>query len=245
MRNGWLTRLNTFAPDDGAGGGGGGGPSSNPHETFSREYVQDLRNESAEYRTKLRAAEAARDEALGKHKSLEETTNAVLSRARELLKLDTKADHATVTQKLAERLAASDSLTGRAQEALLKAAFIAGAGKANLIDSDAAFKLANLKDVKVDLESMSVYPVDKDGKQVTKDGKPVTGLDDIIAALVKEKPYLAGKAGSTSVGGSSNPGNTGAPDPVEAAKKFAEDRNKKPSTAEAPGAFDPWATPKA
>ena len=219
-------------------------PIPNPNETFSREYVQDLRNESAEYRTKLRAAETARDEALSKHKTLEDGTNALLGKARELLKLDAKADLSAVSQKLLDTLTASDSLTKRAQEALLKAAFIAAAGKANLIDSDAAWKLANLKDVKVDLESMSVYPVDKDGKQLAKDGKPVTGVDDIITALVKDKPYLAGKAGNTHVGGGSNPGNQGAPDPIEAAKKLAEERNKRPSIADTPGALDPWAPPK-
>ena len=245
-RNGWLSRLNLGMPMDIQLFAEGDKPpaTGNPAETFSREYVQDLRNEAAEYRTKLRAAETARDEALSKHKTAEEGFTALLGRTREVLKLDAKADAATVTQKLFEALTGSDSLTKRAQEALLKAAFLSAAGKANLIDSDAAFKLANLKDVKVDLESMSVYPMDKDGKQVTKDGKPVTGVDDIITTLVKDKPYLAGKAGGTSVGGGSNPGNPGAPDPIEAAKKLAEERNKRPSIADTPGALDPWAPPK-
>jgi len=101
----------------------------------------------------------------------------------------------------------------KAQEALMKAAFAAAATKANVIDVDAAYKLADLGSVKADLESMSVYPVDKDGKPLTKDGKPVTGLDDVVTALLTAKPYLKAQGGvggtSGQIGGGTNPPGAG------------------------------------
>lgn len=199
-------KLQMFADGGQSGAGSGGNHGGGSHgETFTAEYVKDLRNEAADYRTKLRAAEQARDEAVNKLKTTEDGTNALLGRARELLKLDAKVDLHAVTQKLTEVVGSSDAVTKKAQEALRKAAFVAAATKANVIDIDAAYKLADLTSVTVDMETSEVYPVDKDGKRVTKDGKPV-GLESIIDALVQSKPYLAGKAQTANVGGASNPG---------------------------------------
>lgn len=156
--------LQLFAGGDDGGGSGGSGqtPPSRGQETFSADYVRDLRNESAEYRTKLRAAETARETAEVKLKALSEGSDALLAKAREVLGLDAQSDLTAVTAKLVETVGASDNLTQKAQEALRRAAFLAAAAKANVIDVDAAYKLADLKSVKTDLESMSVYSVDKE-----------------------------------------------------------------------------------
>ncbi|RJX18512.1 MAG: hypothetical protein C4570_06435 [Ammonifex sp.] len=223
-------------PGGGGQGGGGGNP---PAQTFTAEYVRDLRQEAAEYRSKLRDAEKDRDTAKTELQALKTGTDALLERARQVLKLDANADLKAVTAKIEELAKNADGIIGKAQEALRKAVFVAAATKSNLIDIEAAYKLADLTGVNVDMESMNVFPVDKDGKQLVKDGKPVSGLDHIVEALVKEKPYLAGKTGSGGVGSSSNPGAGGPPDPVAEAKKIAEERNK--GAQQAPGGLDPWA----
>jgi hypothetical protein len=55
------------------------------------------------------------------------------------------------------------------------------------------------------METSNVYPVDKDRKQLMKDGKQV-GLESLVEALVQSKPYLVGKTQPANVGGASNPG---------------------------------------
>ena len=75
-----------------------------------------------------------------------------------------------------------------------------------------AYKLADFSGIKVDLESMTVFPVDADGKQLTQDDKPVTGLDSLVETMVKEKSWLLGAgsgSGSGQVGGGTNPPGAG------------------------------------
>ncbi|CEP67875.1 Protein of unknown function DUF4355 [Moorella glycerini] len=65
--------------------------------------------------------------------------------------------------------------------------------------------------------------------------------EEELRADAKNLAKLLGEAGKTrgGIGSGSNPGAGGAPDPVEAAKKLAEERNKK----QAPQVgYDPWAT---
>ena len=227
-----------FMMDADSGAGGGGAASG--AETYSKEYVQDLRREAADYRTKLRAAEEDRDKFKTQSETSETKNNAFLAKARELLKLDAAVGLDELSTKLEAAVKGAETMSDKAKSALLKAAFNDAATKANLVDADAAFKLADLTTVSVDLESLTVYPVDKDGKKIQKDGKDVLGLSGIVETLVKDKPYLAGKAGSAAVGGGSNPGAGDPPDAVATAKAFAETRNKGPAAAE--GAFDPWAS---
>lgn len=226
---------------------GGGGTSGGG---YSAEYVRDLRDEAANWRTKLRAAEEENakfkeqlDDANAKVKEIEEQRNTFLAEVCGILGLDAKSDAKAVIGKVKDISAGIDAVTGKAQEALRKAAFMAAATKHGIDPKVAedAYKLADLSKVKADLESLSVYPVGDDGKQLAgKDGKPVIGLDGIVEALVKEKPYLAGRPGSTSVGSASNPGPGGPVDDAEEGKKLAEARNKGQAPPE--GAFDPWAT---
>ena len=208
-----------------ADSGGGGGSPSVPRSGggYSAEYVQDLRNENASWRTKLRAAEEENsklktqlDAANQKAIDLEGQQKTFLENVCKVLGLDASKikpeDVATeIPAKIKDATSQSNVTVEKAQEALRKSAFIAAATKKG-VRSEAledAYKLADFSAVKVDLETMSVFQVDKDGKQIAdKDSKPVAGLDSLVENLTKEKTYLLGKSGS-GVGSSSNPGGGG------------------------------------
>jgi len=194
-----------------AGGGSGSGGNNNPNlppspaagKTFTEEYVGALRNESAGYRTQLRAAEKAVRDFLGlkSEDKLDDVSQALTA-------------HRTASQQALEKA------TIGAKQFLVRAEVKVLAKDLGIVDSDAAMLLADLSKV-----------------QVADDGK-VTGVKEALEALVKAKPYLAGKPGNTQVGSGSNPGPGEPADPVAAARKLAEERNKKPAPQ---GGFDPWA----
>ena len=215
--------LQLFADDPPAKGGG-----------YSAEYVQELRNESASWRTKLREAEKDRDDFKAKLDGANKKTSDLEGQSKSLfegvcsaLGLDaTKTDQAAITAKIKEAMSSSNITVEKAQEALRKAAFIAAAVKQGIRKEalDDAYKLADFSSVKVDLVSMSVFQVDKDGKQLMKDNNPVTGLDSLVDGLAKEKSYLLGKP--SSVGSSSNPGSDNLPGAPEYGKEAGERRAK-------------------
>ena len=200
--------LQLFADGDGAGAGdagsGGGG--------FSAAYVQELRDEAASWRTKLRAAEAEAEKLKGevatvttKVTGLEGQNKTFLEGICKILGLDAQtAKPEDITAKIKEAASGSNVTVEKAQEALRKSAFIAAAVKRGIRKEalDDAYKLADFANVKVDLETMAVFPVDKDGNQVKEKDELVTGLDALVDGMVKDKPWLAGK---TSVGSPSNP----------------------------------------
>jgi hypothetical protein len=207
-------KLTPVCFDGGGGSGGGGGAGGGG---FSAAYVQELRDEAASWRKKLRTAEEDNEklntqltEANKKATDLEGQNKAFLESVCGVLQLDaTKAKPEDITAKIKEATLSSNVTVEKAQEALRKASFMASAVKAGVRKEalEDAYKLADFTNVKVDLESMSVFPVDKDGKQLTQDDKPVTGLDSLVETMVKEKAWLLGKSGGTSgIGGSSNPG---------------------------------------
>ena len=237
--------LQMFADGDPPPKSGGG---------YSAEYVQDLRNENASWRTKLREAESENDklktqlgDANKKATDLEGQNKTFLESVCSTLGLDaSKAKPEEVTAKIKEAMSSSNVTVEKAQEALRKAAFIASAVKQGIKKEalDDAYKLADFSSVKVNLESMSVFQVDKDGKQIVgKDNNPVAGLDSLVDALAKEKAYLLGKSGG--VGGSSNPGGGGDGNltPEEEGKAIAEARVKA-RQAQSSGGLDPWAPVK-
>ena len=232
--------LQMFAENDPPPKGGGG---------YSAEYVQDLRNENASWRTKLREAEGENDklktqlgEANKKVTDLEGQSKTFLESVCSVLGLDaSKTKPEDVAVKVKEATSNSNITVEKAQEALRKSAFIASAVKQGIRKEalEDAYKLADFSSVKVDLDSMSVFQVDKDGKQIMKDNAPVAGLDSLVETLAKEKNYLLGKVGG--VGSSSNPGgdNNNLTE-EEQGKKLAEDRMKA-KQAQASGGLDPWA----
>jgi len=201
--------LQLFADGDPPPARGGGG--------YSAEYVQELRNENASWRTKLRATEEENTklktqltEANQKVTDLEGQNKTFLESVCKVLGLDAdKTKPEDVAAKIKEATSSSNVTAEKAQEALRKSAFMASAVKQGIRKEalEDAYKLADFSAVKVDFETMSVFPVDKDGKQLTEDDKPVTGLDALVEGMVKEKPYLLGKSGG--VGSPSNPGGGG------------------------------------
>jgi hypothetical protein len=208
-----IINLQLFADDDPP-------PARSTGGGYSAEYVQDLRNENASWRTKLRAAEEENaklktqlDAANKKITDLEGQNKTFLESVCSVLGLDaSKTKPEDIPAKIKEALGSRNITVEKAQEALRKSAFIAAAVKQGVRKEalEDAYKLADFSNVKVDLETMSVFQVDKDGKQVVgKDNNPVTGLDSLVENLVKEKSYLLGKSGN--IGGSSNPGGGGQP----------------------------------
>ena len=202
-----------------ADSGGGGGSPSVPRSGggYSAEYVQDLRNENASWRTKLRAAEEENsklktqlDAANQKAIDLEGQQKTFLENVCKVLGLDaSKIKPEDVPDKIKEATSSNNAIVEKAQEALRKSAFIAAAVKQGIRKEalEDAYKLADFTNVKADLETMSVFLVDKDGKQLKEKDKPVTGLDSLVEGMVKEKPWLAGK--TSGVGSPSNPGGGG------------------------------------
>lgn len=91
----------------------------------------------------------------------------------------------------AERKAAESA--DRAKRALLKAAVVNAAHKANAIDPDAVFAL-----------------IDQSKMTVSDDGT-VDGIDDALKALLAEKTFLVGKPTTPPVGGNADGGARGAP----------------------------------
>ncbi len=182
---------------------------------FSAAYVQELRDEAVAWRKKLRTAEEERDDykskldtANKKSTDLEGQNKTLLESVAGALGLDAaKVKPEEIPGKIKDAISSNNAAVDKAQEALRKSAFIAAAVKQGVRKEalEDAYKLADFSAVKVDLESMSVFPVDKDGNQIIgEDKNPVTGLDSLVGALAKDKPYLVGKVGG--VGSSSNPG---------------------------------------
>jgi hypothetical protein len=203
--------------DGGGGSGGAGGSGSGAGGGFSAAYVQDLRDEAASWRKKLRATEEDNEKLKTQlteaNKKVTESKTFLESVCKALQldasKIKPEKTIETITAKIKEATSSSSITVDKAQEALRKASFMASAVKAGVRKEalEDAYKLADFSGIKVDLESMSVFPVDKDGKQLTQDDKPITGLDSLVETMVKEKAWLLGKAGGTSgIGGSSNPG---------------------------------------
>ncbi len=199
----------------GAGGAGTGGTGGNDQGGFSAAYVQDLRNESASWRTKLRTAEEELTKLQGqlttigqKAKDLEGQQQKFLEGICSVLQLDaTKTKSEELLGKIKEATSKSSLSSEKAQEALQKSSFIAAAVKAGVRKEalEDAYKLADFKDVKVDFENMTVFQVDKDGKQIIgEDKNPIQGLDSLVGGMLKDKPWLLGK--TSGVGSPSNPG---------------------------------------
>lgn len=208
-----------FADGGGDSGGGSGGG-------FSAAYVQELRDEAASWRKKLREAEGESEklkgqleEATKKATGFEEQNKSLLESVCSTIGLDAaKAKPEDITAKIKEATSSSNVTVEKAQEALKKAAFMASAVKAGVRKEalEDAYKLADFSGIKVDLESMTVFPVNADGKQLTQDDKPVTGLDGLVEAMVKEKNWLLGTGGSGAsgqVGGGTNPPGAGGGEP--------------------------------
>ena len=200
-----------FAPDDGGGDGGAAGsgaPEQSGARTYTEEYVRALRAESAGYRTRAKGLD---EQLAGIRKAFSIPDGQDPDWTKVLS--DHEATHKT----------ALEAAEKNAKQALLRAEVRALGAELGVVDADVVWQLVDLSKA-----------------QIADDGK-ITGVKEAIEALLKDKPFLkaatAGKSGGVGAPGG-NPGPTGAPDAVEAAKKLAEERNKSKTPA---GGSDPWA----
>lgn len=133
-------------PGDAGGGssGGGGSPSPQP-ETFSKEYVRELREENKGYRLKAHEAERKAQEAEERIKKASEEADA----------------------KIAE---ANKSAKEAANDRVIRAELRTAALKAGMVDLD-GLKLADLSKVKLNEETGEVEGADDLMKEL-KEAKP-------------------------------------------------------------------------
>lgn len=124
-------RMFPLMEGEGEGGGGGGTPKAKEPETFSREYVHELREENKATRLRLQAEETARKTA----------EDAAAAAAKATTDANTAAETAAEA-KIKDANAAADQRVIRAE---LKAVAI----KAGMVDLD-GLKLADLSTVKID-----------------------------------------------------------------------------------------------
>lgn len=125
-------RLMSPEGDDPAGGGGN--QSTAPvrgAETFSREYVQELRQENASYRTRAIEAEKKAQEAADAAKKREEDAEAKAAKAAADADAKVKESHTSAEQRI------------------IRAELKAEALKAGMVDLD-GLKLADLSGIKID-----------------------------------------------------------------------------------------------
>lgn len=202
---------------DGSNGGDSGGGASKDPETFSREYVEELRRENAKYRTSAKETQGE----LAKLKAADDERK--------------KAEMGDLDKARTER----DQFESRASkaEAGLKAANVrlrvaVEAGKLNFLDADDALNALDLSkvdfdddgepdanDIKKQLKKLAEAKpyLLKDGKLPTDDGKGGKGpagsgdgaprtpagdadSDDVFAALVEKKSEELKKAGMIPIG---------------------------------------------
>ena len=141
-------------------------PMNEEPKVFTEEYVKQLRDENARRRL---AEKTMKDE---------------LARVRAALGF--KDDETADLAKSAEALRAQSSVDREAaRDALLRAEFASESAKRGFVDADAAFRLADMSAVKVDLAA-----------------RKVVGLDEALDALASDKPFLLGRRpGAGSPGG--------------------------------------------
>jgi len=158
--------------------GGSGGPSTTTatpvqgKETFSREYVQELRSENASYRTRANDAERKAQEA--------ETKAAEREAAAE----------AKVVQAAADAAAKGKETNSAADQRVIRAELKAEAIKAGMVDLD-GLKLADLSTVKLDEKGEVVGA--EDMLKALKEAKPylfkeASSTSSTQTPPTKEKP---------------------------------------------------------
>jgi hypothetical protein len=126
-------RLMSPEGDDPAGGGGTP-PVVTPvqgKEVFSREYVQELRQENASYRTRANDAEKRAQEAIEAAKKAQEAAEARATQAAADAETKVKETHTAAEQRI------------------IRAELKAEAIKAGMVDID-GLKLADLSSIKID-----------------------------------------------------------------------------------------------
>jgi len=174
--------------------------NSEEPKTFSEDYVKTLREENARRRL------------------AEKDVKEQLARVREALGVgdDGSAD---VTEAVSELRTRSEADRELAREALLRAEFAKVSAELELVDADAAWRLADRGAVRVDLES-----------------RKVDGLREVLETLVREKPYLAGRGVRAGSPGGGTPRATGRQDDDSLSGRIRKQfRKRLPSGMTVPG----------
>lgn len=115
------------------------------------------------------------------------------AKAKQLEEAQQKAEEDRARQngefeKLADQnKAEAEKWRGQYQSAVTNNAIMAAAVKAGISDPDAAIKLIERKDIKLN------------------DDGTVEGVEDAVKSLIESKPYLKGAAPNVNIGGPSNP----------------------------------------
>jgi hypothetical protein len=145
-------------------------------KTFPEEYVKELREENARRRL---AEKTLRDQ---------------LTQVRAALGVleDEAADPVKAAETLRSR---SDADRKLVTETLVRAEFERTSAEFGIVDADAAFRLADVSAVRVDLES-----------------RKVLGLREVLETLVRERPFLVGRASRAGSPGGGTPRASGKPD---------------------------------
>ena len=207
--------LQLFAADTGEDGGGTEPqppaqptpptPSAKPTEPgqklFTEDYVKSLRGEAAENRVKYQALKRAVQETFGVE--LQGDPNDVLGQIKTDFEQQVQA-----TRKSVQQMHLSTAATALQAEL-------------NIVDLEAALKLADLTEV-----------------NVTDEGK-VEGLKEALEAVLEAKPYLRGQvtpASRGALGGNPPRGQNLEPDGVAEAVAIARKRNQRGQIVN-----DPWA----
>lgn len=160
------------------------GPTPEPAKTFTQAELDEIiAKRIARVEKKYEGFDDLKTKASEYEKALEEKRLAELSekeRAEELAK-----KYEAEKQELAAQL---EAIRKQAQEERIRNEFIKVASSANIIDVDAAIALSDL----------SMVEIGEDGK--------VNGVEDVIKALVENKPYLVAKKQAQPIGTATNGG---------------------------------------
>ncbi len=161
-------------------GGTGTEPSKGENKVFDADYVQELRNEAAKYRTERNAQTKALEDATNTLKSLE-------AKVAEFEKAKLTAEERAKLE-FEESVNLNKTLQAQIQETRLEAAVAKNVRRYDLADVDATIKLLDDKSV-----------------EYTDDGKP-SNIDAVLEATLEKYPFLrAGKKTAPDTG-TTNPG---------------------------------------
>jgi hypothetical protein len=201
--------------DGGSGGGAGGGGGQAPDPAQTQQESSGFRlTLTEEQKAKLLAdgsldlsdeqytggvrsqMETLRQRAKAAEKKLTDIAAAQQETERKTLEEQKKFQTLYETERTARE---TDRVARK--EDLVKSRFLLAATKAGVINPDDAFVIART------LPGFGAVQVDDEGK--------VSGLEDLLTALVKDKPYLVAQPQKpTTVGGPSNPGQSGSERPA-------------------------------
>ena len=201
MKDKYRMNLQFFASDPDTGGTGGTDPDAGGGDggkvTFTPEQQAEV--------DRIIAERLSRANTSAGKKALEEQAKALGYESFEAMEAAAKAHRAAQEKEKSELQreqeakqaaeAKAQQAEERAKKAFIKAAFVAHAASANLVDIEDAFLLADLSNV-----------------TVADDGK-VEGVKEAVDALVKAKPYLVKAGGGIVPPGGGNPPRGGAGDP--------------------------------